>query len=99
MSLRSAPSLWSASEVEADVKVQEQRRAVLGAGARMPEVPRRDIKVRVVELHVVEQVHRLDPESHLHALGDGDALAQSRIVVPAREAANGAVAGPLVGEE
>src|SRR5262249_3249067 len=100
LSLRSAPGLWSASEVEADIKVQEPRRAVLSARAsRLPEVRRRDIKVRVVELHVVEQVHGLDSETHLHPRGDGDALADGRIVVPARVAANGAVAGPLVSEQ
>src|SRR5262249_50905851 len=87
----------TASEIEADVEVQEPRRGVLRA--RASKIARRDVEVRVVKLHVVEQIHRLEPESHLQAFGEDDALADGRVKVPPREAADKAVAGPLVREE
>src|SRR5215467_5756732 len=98
LSLSPAPGKWFRSELDLDVEVQETLRAVLVGGN--PELRGvGHVKSRVNELHVVEQIHRMDSEVQLDPLGNGCDLGQRSIQVPARVAAENAAAGPEVGEK
>src|SRR5262249_8996386 len=86
-------------EVDAERHIQEPRRTVLRGQrtelARGRNVGARDAaaaKSNVLELHVVEHVHRLHGESQLHPLGNADVLADRGIHVPAVEAPDGTCA-------
>src|SRR5262249_36836580 len=85
-------------EVDADGKVKEARLAVLGAGGA-ERFRGLYIQARIVEFHVIEDVHCLHPEGHAGAFSEVCFLCQARIHVPAREAAHRAAASPLVTKE